>query len=156
MSTSQCHLFKNYPNGSNRDLEKENPHQYNNIWSNKFTIDFSCSCGSNYRHFGCLMVTLIYCEEVYAEHLEWHDFFFNHFDLGDTNYKYHHGLWRKHWFYCYLPGLVSILHRGFYVLGLRGVNSLFLTGPLLLKNLAWAWTYNNRTNWWVCLARLTH
>lgn len=42
--------------------------------TNSQSSDFSCSCGSNYRHFRCLMVTLIYCEEVYAEHLEGHDF----------------------------------------------------------------------------------
>lgn len=42
--------------------------------TNSQLSDFSCSCGSNYRHFGYLMVTLIYCEEVYAEHLEGHDF----------------------------------------------------------------------------------
>lgn len=75
-STSQCHFFfLIIPVGAIGVLGKKT-HTCTITYglTNSQLSDFSCSCSSNYRHFRCLMVTLIYCEEMYAEHLEGHDF----------------------------------------------------------------------------------
>lgn len=154
MHTSQCHSFQNYPSGGNRGLQKESPHWYNNIWSNKFTSEWLfLQLWFKLEAFQMLNgdFNLLWGSVCWASGRTW--FYFNHFDLGDSNYKYHHGLWRKHWFYCYLPGLVSIFHQGIFFLGARRVKSPFWKFLCYLSD----WHEHGfiyRTNWWICLTKL--